>query len=255
MTQGDEIAPADRLRRVERLFRRGEIRVVRQTRVTGDAVVVLDATLRGQAVVVPSHRVEDLLARHAPVARVGVGLYVPESGTHVKRPGDGGRWRVDGEDLLAGLGAVEPVGAVTLPDGIPLLFQAFEGRLFGNSSNHCGQRVVAAESLPVSDKSPGVAGGRYRSRSEAEAGVGGSRSQRQDLSRDEVDPRVRDCPLPVGFAAGSLPPSLRSGGQRLGGRRVPSPFTSFRGTKVGGPPGPFPLHFVQGTKSGGRGRG
>src|SRR5690606_9304775 len=43
---------------------------------------------------------------------------------------------------------------------IPLLFQAFEGRLFGNSSNHCGQRVVAAESLPVSDKSPGVAGGR-----------------------------------------------------------------------------------------------
>src|SRR5690606_27915157 len=137
------------------------------------AVVVLDATLRGQAVVVPSHRVEDLLARHAPVARVGVGLYVPECRSHVQRPGDGGRWRVDGEDLLAGLGAVEPVGAVTLPDGIPLLFQAFEGRLLGNSSNHCGQRVVAAESLPVSDKSPGVAGGRYRSRSEAEAGVGG----------------------------------------------------------------------------------
>src|SRR5690606_11277163 len=148
MTQGDEIAPADRLRRVEGLFRRGEIRVVRQTRVTGDAVVVLDATLRGQAVVVPSAGIEDLFPGHSAVSGMGAGLDVPESGTHVKRPGDGGRWRVDGEDLLAGLVAVEPVGAVTLPDGIPLLFQAFEVRLFGNSSNHCGQRVVAAESLP-----------------------------------------------------------------------------------------------------------
>src|SRR5690606_25858626 len=50
-------------------------------------------------------------------------------------------------------------------------------------------------------------------RSEAEAGGRGQSFPPTKPHAREVDLRVRHCPLPVGFAAGSLPPSLCSGGQ------------------------------------------
>ncbi len=123
--------------------RRRERRVVRQRRVAADAVVVLHPALGGQAVVVPAHRVEDLVAPHAPVAGDGVGVRVDEHGAHVQRPAHRRRRRVDGEDLGAALRPVEPVGAVGLPARRPLLLEPVEasasparpcGRVYGTDA-------------------------------------------------------------------------------------------------------------------------
>src|SRR5690606_4086094 len=93
------------------------------------AVVVLHATLGRQAVVVPAHRVEDLLAAHALVARDDVGVRVGEHVPDVQRSGDGGRRGVDREDLLTRRGAVEGVGTGLRPRAVPALLEAVEGDL------------------------------------------------------------------------------------------------------------------------------
>ncbi len=67
---------------VAALKRGNELRVVRQRRVAAHAVVVLNAALGGQTVVVPSHRVEHALTAHALESghHVGVGVreHVPD---------------------------------------------------------------------------------------------------------------------------------------------------------------------------------
>ena len=66
--------------------RRLEAGVVRRRRVAAHAEVVLDAALGRQAVVVPAHRVEDLLAAHALEAGDDVGVGVAEHVADVQRP-------------------------------------------------------------------------------------------------------------------------------------------------------------------------
>ena len=81
--QFDEVGPADGDGRaladgfrVAGIVGGGEVGVVGQRRVAADTEVVLNTPFGGQAVVVPSHRVEDLAAGHAliPGDRVGVGV-------------------------------------------------------------------------------------------------------------------------------------------------------------------------------------
>ena len=127
--QLDEVRPRDRYRLLLRgLGRRLEVRVVGDRRVTAHAEVVLHAALGGQAVVVPSHRVEDLFRAHPLIARDRVGVRIGEHVPDVQRAADGRRGRVDREDPLARRGAVEAVGAVALPGGRPLGLQALERR-------------------------------------------------------------------------------------------------------------------------------
>ena len=132
VAQLEEVRPGDGDRPVvlRRLTaeRRLEALDVGLARVAADAVVVLDAPLGGQAVVVPAHRVEDLLAGHALVAGDRVGVGVAEHVAHVQRAADGGRRRVDREDLVTGGGAVERVDPVGFPYRGPAILDAIERR-------------------------------------------------------------------------------------------------------------------------------
>ena len=108
LAQLDEVAPADRdlvgglhALAVGALEGRREVGVVGQARVAAHAVVVLHAPLGGQAVVVPAHRVEDVLAAHALEARDEVGVGEREHVADVQRTRRRRRGRVDRVDLLA----------------------------------------------------------------------------------------------------------------------------------------------------------
>ncbi len=97
--QLDEVRPRDAARRLlaRRVVRHRDLQpgLVRGVRLAAHVVVVLDAALRGQAVVVPAHRVEDVSPAHPLVAGEDVGLRVAEHVPHVERARDGGRRRVD----------------------------------------------------------------------------------------------------------------------------------------------------------------
>ncbi len=71
---------------------------LRKARIAEHAVVVLDPPLGRQPVVVESHRIEDLVAPHPPVAGHGVGVGVGEDVPDVQLPRHRGRRGVDGED-------------------------------------------------------------------------------------------------------------------------------------------------------------
>ena len=130
LAQLDEVAPADRLLLLARRGRRRERRVVRQRRVAPHAVVVLHPPLRGQAVVVPAHRVEDVLAAHALVAGDDVGVRVAEHVPDVQRPARRGRRGVDRVGLRARRGqrggTVEGVRVGVGPAGDPLLLETVQ---------------------------------------------------------------------------------------------------------------------------------
>ena len=115
--------------------RRGERGVIGLRRVTSHAVVVLDAALGGQAVVVPPEGEEDLLAAHPVVPGHGVELGVAEDRAHVHRTRDGRGWRVDGEHLAAPGRAVEAVHPGGLPRLGPARFDAVERGLVGGSGH------------------------------------------------------------------------------------------------------------------------
>ena len=129
-TELDEVRARHRHRRLGRLRRRLERRIVGQRRVAPHAVVVLHAALGRQTVVVPSHRIEDGLAAHALKVRDQVGMRVREAVADVQRSADRRRWRVDREDLSARSGAVEPVDTGLFPARHPFGFKPLEGRLF-----------------------------------------------------------------------------------------------------------------------------
>ena len=109
-----------------------EGRIVGEGRVATNAVEVLHPALGGQAVVVPSHRVEDLGTGHAPEAGQAVGLHVAEHRSHVQRAAHRGGRGVDAEHFASLLGAVEPVGAVGLPPLLPARLEPVEGGLLGD---------------------------------------------------------------------------------------------------------------------------
>ena len=123
---GDHVPVALVLRR---LLRRAVALHVRLGGVAADAVVVLHTALGGQAVVVPAHRVEHVLAVHALVPGEHVGLRVGEDVAHMQGAGGGRRGSVDRVDLLAGGLRVERVRALVGPAGGQLLLEALEGRL------------------------------------------------------------------------------------------------------------------------------
>ncbi len=136
LAQLDEVAPRDRdlVGRLDALalaadVRRGERVLVGQRRVAAHAEVVLHAALGGQAVVVPAHRVEHLAAAHPLEAGDHVGVGVAEHVTHVQRAGDRRRRGVDRVHLLAGLRAVERVGALLAPGAGPLLLEPVQADL------------------------------------------------------------------------------------------------------------------------------
>ena len=131
--QLDEVRPRDRTRRLRRRLRRLEPRIVGQRRIAPDAVVVLHAALGRQAVVVPSHRIEDVAAAHALEARDYIGVGIREDVPDVQRPADGRGRRVDREHLGARAAALEPIGRAFLPAGPPLGFESLERRLRGQA--------------------------------------------------------------------------------------------------------------------------
>ena len=138
LAQFDEVLAGNRhlilgvdLLAIGALERRLEVRVVGEGHVHAHAVVVLHAALGGQAVVVPAHRVEHVIAAHALVACDHVGVRVGEHVTHVQRTGNGGRRGVDGVDGLTVAGVAEFVGAVFVPDGAPLVLKPVHADLVG----------------------------------------------------------------------------------------------------------------------------
>ena len=141
LAQLDEVRPADRdLPLGVGLLRRREVGVVGQRRVAADAEVVLHPALGRQAVVVPAHRVEDLLAPHPLVARDEVGVRVGEDVPDVQRARHGRRGSVDRVDFLARLGAVERVGVLGLPLRRPLRLEALERGLVRYDGRRCRGR-------------------------------------------------------------------------------------------------------------------
>ena len=119
----DEVRPRDQARRLLAHLRAGlfedEPLLVGLGRVTAHVVVVLHAALGGQAVVVPTHRVEDVHAAHALEAHHHIGLRVGEDVAHVERAGSRGRRRVDHVGLVAGPVRVPAVDAALLPGRVP----------------------------------------------------------------------------------------------------------------------------------------
>ena len=87
---------------------------------------VLDASLGGQTVVVPTHRVEDRLARHALEAGDGVRVGVREDVTHVQRTTHRGRGSVDRVHAGPFRGSIEGVGSLALPYARPLALDSVE---------------------------------------------------------------------------------------------------------------------------------
>ncbi len=122
LAQLDEVRPADRDGaglRVD-LLGAAEVGIVGKGGVDDRPGDELDAALHVEAVVVPPHRVEDLLAAHALVASREVGVRVGHHVPDVQRSAHRRRGRVDGEHVGADLRAVEPVGAVSVPALPPL---------------------------------------------------------------------------------------------------------------------------------------
>ena len=101
--------------------------VVGKRRVAGHPVVVLHPPFRGQAVVVPPHGVEDLAAPHALEAGNGVGVGVGKDVAHVQRPRRRGWWGVNGVDVAAVAGGIEPERSRLLPVAGPAFLEALEG--------------------------------------------------------------------------------------------------------------------------------
>ena len=147
----DEVGPRDRQRRLRRLGRRRERRVVRQRRIAPHAVVVLHAPLGRQPVVVPAHRIEHRAPAHPLKARDDVGVREREHVPDVQRSAHRRRRRVDRVHALARHGAIERVGAILLPAGLPLLFEPLERGLVGNCrcEGHCGSGVRSSDGSGV----------------------------------------------------------------------------------------------------------
>ena len=144
LAQLDEVLARDRhlvlgvdLLAVGALERRLEIRVIRQRDVHAHAVVVLHAALGRQAVVVPAHRVEHVVAAHALVACDHVGVGVAEDVADVQGAGHGGRRGVDRVHGLAVAGVPELVDAGFVPLGAPLVFEAVHAHLVGQWGQIC----------------------------------------------------------------------------------------------------------------------
>ena len=136
--QLDEVLTGDRnlilgvdLLAISTFERRHEIRVVLEGGVHAHAVIVLHTAFGRQAVVVPAHRIEHVVAVHALESRDHIGMRVREHVAHVQVAGNGGRRGVNGIDGLAVAGALELVDFVFVPDSAPLVFETVHAYLVG----------------------------------------------------------------------------------------------------------------------------
>ena len=122
-----------------------EIGFVGRRGVAAHVIVVLDATLGGQAVVVPAHRVEDVPPPHALVARQQVGVGVGEDVSGVERARRRRRWRIDHERLVTRALRVVVVEPTLLPAGVPSLFGLGRVEVLGQAARIDGgvSRAVA----------------------------------------------------------------------------------------------------------------
>ena len=140
VAQLDEVAAADLRRKFLLIFlwtirhrcRRCEVGVVRQRGIALHAVVVLHPAFGGQAVVVPSHWIEDRFATHALVAGDGVGVGVTEDVADMERAAHGRGRSIDRVHAISGGGAIEGIGAVGVPGRAPAGLEALEVGLLGN---------------------------------------------------------------------------------------------------------------------------
>ena len=149
LAQFDEVLAADRhlvlrvdLLAVSAFERRLEIRIVLQGRVHAHAVIVLHAALGRQAVVVPTHRVEDVKALHALETGDDIGVRVGEHVADMQMPGHGGRRGVDRIDGLAVAGVAEFVDAGFIPRLAPLVFEPVDAHLVRQRGQVRGDGIV-----------------------------------------------------------------------------------------------------------------
>ena len=138
LAQFDEVLTGDRdlilgvdLLAIGAFERRHEIRIVLEGGVHTHAVIVLHTAFGWQAVVVPAHRVEHVVAVHALESRDHIGMRVREHVAHVQVAGNGGRRGVDGIHGLAVAGALELVDFAFVPDFAPLVFETVHADLVG----------------------------------------------------------------------------------------------------------------------------
>src|SRR5690606_25788151 len=155
------------------------------------AVVVLDALLGRQPVVVPADRVEHVEAGHPLVARHAVGVRVREDVAHVQRAGGCRRGSVDGEHVgpwaRQGPLPVEGVGALLAPYLRPLLLEALQrGPLGDRGSTGCCEVMGHAGYLPRPAQ-------RRRTGFQPPAGSGGGTPTRETRHRGDpmTAPKLR----------------------------------------------------------------
>ena len=137
-TQFDEVLTGDRhlvlgvdLLAIGAFERRHEIRIVLQGRIHAHAVIVLHTAFGRQAVVVPAHRVEHVVAVHALETCDHIGVRVGEHVADVQVARNGGRRGIDGINGLTVAGALELVDSALVPDSAPLVFETVHADLVG----------------------------------------------------------------------------------------------------------------------------
>ena len=135
--QVDEVPPADR-DRFGGIGGRFEVLVMGHRQVAAHAEEVLHPALGGQAIVVPTHRVEHLQPPHPLVAGHTVGLRVAEHVPDVQSPTNGWRRSVDGENLRPPPPTIEPVDPLRLPPGTPPRLQPLQSRPLGHPAGRSG---------------------------------------------------------------------------------------------------------------------
>src|SRR5579863_1160835 len=111
--------------------------------------VILNASLCREAVVVPSHRIEDALAAHALEARDQVGLRVRKNMAHMQGAGDGGWRRVDGKALLPGGRLGVSIHTQLVPARLPGSLRRLGIKVLGQLRNVHEFNSVARANFPT----------------------------------------------------------------------------------------------------------
>ena len=129
VTGFDEVAPGNQTRRLLAIFGARlfefEVFFIGRMRVATHVIVVLHPALGREAVVVPTHRVVDIHAAHALVARHHVSVGIRKDMTDVQRTRRSRGRRVDDEGFVARAIRVPAVNAAVFPFGDPALFDFF----------------------------------------------------------------------------------------------------------------------------------
>ena len=137
----DKIRPADDLGRPFRINSRFESRLVGEVGIAAHVEEVLHPAFRGQAVVIPSHWVEDIHSGHASLADDQILMRVAEYVSDMKRAAH--RWRrsVHDKSFVSAAGRVPAVDPHFLPSRSPFAFNFFRHVLLRQLHHECPQPV------------------------------------------------------------------------------------------------------------------